>query len=57
MNIKPFLPTGKEVIREGLIVLAGVLIAAAILSRFPKLQAFVANNSITVKSDTGDNLF
>jgi hypothetical protein len=57
MNIKPYIPSGQSVIREGLIVLGGVLIAAWVLSRFPTLQKFVQSNSITVNNANGDNLF
>jgi hypothetical protein len=45
------------VLREGLIVLGGVLIAAYILSRFPAAQRFVSANSITVKSGDGSVLW
>lgn len=48
MDIKKFLPTGPEVIREALIVLGGVLIASYVLSRFPSVKAFVTSNSVTV---------
>ena len=57
MNIKSIIPTGPQVLREGLIVLGGVLIAALILSRFPQLQKFVQDNSVTVKSGDGSALF
>jgi len=57
MNLKKIIPTGPEVAREALIVLGGVLIAALILSRFPALQKFVSQNSLTVKADDGSILF
>lgn len=57
MNLTKIIPTGPEVAREALIVLAGVLIAALILSRFPALQKFVSQNSLTVKADDGSTLF
>lgn len=57
MNLKTIIPTGPQVAREALIVLGGVLIAAFILSRFPKLQAFVSQNSLTVKNTAGDTLY
>lgn len=53
MNIKNIIPTGPQVAREALIVLGGVLIAAFIISRFPSLQKFVSDNSVTVKTDDG----
>lgn len=48
MNIKQIIPTAPEVMREALIVLGGVLIAAFVLSRFPALKTFVTSNSVTV---------
>lgn len=48
MNLKSILPTGTEVAREALVVLAGVLVAAFVLSRFPKLKTFVTGQSVTV---------
>ena len=57
MNISKIIPTGPEVAREALIVLAGVLIAALILSRFPALQKFVSQNSLTVKDGQGNTLY
>lgn len=57
MNLKPYIPSGPSVIREGLIVLGGVLIAAWVLSRFPALQNFVRASSITVDDKSGNNLF
>lgn len=57
MNLKNIIPTGPQVAREALIVLGGVLIAAFILSRFPALQKFVSQNSLTVKADDGSTLF
>ena len=57
MNLKTIIPTGPSVAREALTVLAGVLIAAFILSRFPALQKFVTDNSLTVKRDDGQVMF
>lgn len=57
LSLKDIIPTGPQVAREALIVLGGVLIAAFILSRFPKLQNFVNSNSITVKNGDGDILY
>lgn len=51
------IPEPSAVIREGLIVLGGVLIAAFVLSRFPKLKAFVASNSIQVTDSQNNNLW
>lgn len=57
MNLKKIIPSAPEIGREALIVLGGVLIAAFILSRFPKLQRFVSDNSVTVKDTQGNSLF
>jgi len=57
MNLKNIIPTGPQVAREALIVLGGVLIAAFILSRFPALQKFVSQNSLTVKDGQGNILY
>jgi hypothetical protein len=51
------IPTVPAVAREALTVLAGVLIAAFILSRFPKLRDFVTAQSITVKDANNNILF
>jgi len=55
--LKKVVPTPTAVIREGLIVLGGVLIAAYVISKFPKLQTFVQDSSITVKDGKGSILF
>lgn len=57
MNIKPMIPAPHQIVREALIVLGGVLIASYVLSRFPKVQAFVQSNSITVKDNSGIVLY
>lgn len=57
MNLSKIIPTGPEVAREAIVVLAGVLIAAFILSRFPGLQKFVNDNSVTVKDGSGNVLY
>lgn len=57
MNLSKYVPTTTSVIREGFIVLGGLLIAAFILSRFPKMKTFVTGNSLTVNDQNGTNLF
>jgi len=57
VNLKKIIPSGPEFAHEALIVLGGVLIAAFILSRFPGLQKFVTDNSLTVKRDDGQIMF
>lgn len=54
-KVKAVIPTGPEVIREALIVLGGVLIAAYIISRFPALKNMVRESSITVDDSQGNN--
>lgn len=57
MKLKAIIPAPEAVLREGVIVLGGLLIAAFVISRFPKLQQFVTGNSITVKNQSGDVLY
>ena len=57
LNLKSIIPTGPQVAREALIVLGGLLVAAFILSRFPKLQKFVTQNSLTIKDDKGNTIY
>jgi ABC-type transporter Mla subunit MlaD len=57
VKLDKIIPEPTAVLREGLIVLGGVLIAAWILSKFPALQSFVASNSVTVKKDDGTILY
>lgn len=58
MKIKEIIPPPVAVMREGLIVLGGILIAAFIISRFPSLKSFVVDNSVTLKDGgTGDVLW
>ncbi|UQV48333.1 hypothetical protein KIV45_18975 [Janthinobacterium lividum] len=57
MNLTKIIPTGPEVAREAIIVLGGILIAAYVLSRFPKIRDWVAAQSITVKDTSGRQLY
>jgi hypothetical protein len=45
MNVKAFIPTLPEVGRETIIIMAGALIAALILSRFPAVRNFIQSNT------------
>lgn len=56
-GLKSYIPSTPSMVREVVIVLVGVLGAAFILSRFPKLQAFVRQSSITVDDNSGNSLF
>jgi hypothetical protein len=55
--VKAIVPAPTEMLREAIIVLAGVLIASYVLSRFPGLKKYVSDASITVNDKQGNNLF
>ncbi|MCE3602376.1 hypothetical protein LXA47_01950 [Massilia sp. P8910] len=57
MLSKSIFPTGVQVVREGLIVLGGVLLAAFVLSRFPGLRDWVTAQSIVVKDSKNNVLY
>ena len=41
MTVKAFLPTVPEIGREALILIAGALIAAAVMNRWPAGRAYI----------------
>jgi hypothetical protein len=45
MNIKPFVPSASEIARETVIIMAGALLAALILSRLPAVRDFIQKNT------------
>jgi len=53
MKLPNFIPSAPAIARETLLVLAGTVLAAYIISRLPQLKAFVASNSVTVKDGAG----
>jgi len=55
--ISEIIPPPTAVLREGLIVLGGVLIAAYVISKFPSVQKFVMANSVKVETKDGEVLF
>lgn len=55
--VKRVIPAPTDIVRESLIVLGGVLIAAYVISRFPALKKFVTDASITVNDSKGNNLY
>ncbi|KQQ97679.1 hypothetical protein ASF77_05590 [Massilia sp. Leaf139] len=55
--VKDIIPPPTAMIRETIIVLAGVLMAAYVISRFPALKKFVGDASITVNDRQGNNLY
>ena len=50
-----WLPGPHEVVREGIIVLGGVILAAFVLSRLPTLKAWVTQQSLTVNDGRGNS--
>ena len=55
--VKDIVPAPTAILRESIIVLGGVLIAAYVISRFPALKKFVAGASITVNDKQGNNIW
>lgn len=55
--LKDVIPAPTAMIREGIIVLAGVLMAAYVISRFPALKKFVGDASIKVDDTKGNNYY
>jgi hypothetical protein len=55
--LKKLVPTPVEMAREGIIVLAGILMAAFVISRFPAVQKFVSANALTIKDGDGRVLY
>ncbi len=56
VNLSKIIPTGPELAREGLIVLGGILLAAFILSRFPRLRDWVGAQSLVIKDSKNNTL-
>jgi hypothetical protein len=57
MKLDKIIPEPTAILREGIIVLGGLLLAAWVLSKFPALQQFVVSNSLTVKNGDGNVLY
>lgn len=55
--LKKLIPSPLEVGREALIVIAGVTVAALVISRFPAWQKMIQNASITVRDQNNNILF
>lgn len=55
--LKKLIPSPLEIGREAIIVMAGVTIAALVISYFPAWQRRIQEASITVKDATGNVLF
>ncbi|WP_177313076.1 hypothetical protein [Burkholderia ubonensis] len=52
-----WLPGPHEIVREGIVVLCGTLIAAWVLSKFPTLRSFVLDNGKVSLVDSKGNSF
>ncbi len=57
MLLKKIIPEPTAIIREGIIVLGGVLIAAFIINRIPAFQRFVQNASITIRNEKNEVIY
>lgn len=57
MDLKKIIPQPDRIALEIIATLIGVLGAAYIISKFPKAQTFVQQNSVTVKDQAGQVLF
>ncbi|MBC3878772.1 hypothetical protein H8K38_13240 [Undibacterium sp. FT79W] len=57
MKISSYIPSLHEVVKEGIIVLAGTLLAAYVISRVPAVKALVEGNTLTVKDDKGTVIY
>ena len=55
--VKDIAPAPTALVREAIIVLGGVLIAAYLINRFPALKKFVGDASITVNDTKGNNYY
>jgi hypothetical protein len=54
-TLAKIIPPPTAIVREGVIVLGGLLLAAFVLSRFPRLRDWVTAQSITV-TDPNKNI-
>lgn len=54
MNFKEMIPGPERIVFEVLVVTAGVLGAAFLISRFPAIQKFVQSSNVTVQSPAGE---
>lgn len=52
MNLAPYLPSLSQLSKETIAVLFGTLAVAWLISRFPEVQKFVSNNSVTVRTES-----
>ncbi len=52
MNVKAIIPTPVEIGRETLIIIGGVICAALLLSRFPGLKTWIADQGAIVLKDS-----
>lgn len=53
-TVNKWIPAPHEIVREGFIVIGGVILAAIVLSRFPALKQWIADQgTITLKDGDG----
>lgn len=57
MNKQKAIELAGRIAVEGVVVLGGIVIAAWVISRFPALQGFVQQNSVTLKDGQGNVLW
>ncbi len=48
-----WIPAPHEIVREGFIVIGGVILAALVLSRFPALKQWIADQGTVTLKDGG----
>ena len=56
-SFQKYIPTLPEISKEAITVIAGLIIAAYVISQFPAVQKFVTGNSITVRDGVDNVLF
>lgn len=57
MNVKAYIPDHKELVKDTLLMLGSIIIAAYIISKFPGIKNLVESNSLTVKNQDGKVLY
>ena len=52
-----YLPPTSDVIKDGILALTSIVIAAFIISRVPAIRKFILSNSLTVNDTQGNVLY
>jgi hypothetical protein len=55
--MKAIIPSVPEVLREAIILGAGLLVVAVVLNSFPKVKKYITDASITIKDQDGNVLY